>query len=124
MITLFDPIQVGIIQARNRIVMAPLPRNRAGAHQVPTPLMALYYEQRSSAGLIVSEAAQVAPEAQGYRDTPGIYSPAQIHGWRAVTGAVHAKGGAIVAPGRSETAGREAGGRAGAAISRGSGKTS
>ena len=97
MSTLFDPIQVGIIKARNRIVMAPLTRNRAGAHQVPTPLMALYYEQRSSAGLIVSEAAQIAPEAQGYRDTPGIYSPEQIHGWRAVTAAVHAKGGAIVA---------------------------
>ena len=97
MSTLFDPIQVGIIQARNRIVMAPLTRNRAGAHQVPTPLMALYYEQRSSAGLVVSEAAQIAPEAQGYRDTPGIYSPEQIHGWRAVTAAVHAKGGSIVA---------------------------
>ena len=97
MSTLFDPIQVGIIKARNRIVMAPLTRNRAGAHQVPTPLMALYYEQRSSAGLIVSEAAQIAPEAQGYRDTPGIYSPEQILGWRAVTAAVHAKGGSIVA---------------------------
>lgn len=59
--------------------------------------MVLYYEQRSSAGLIVSEATQIAPEAQGYLDTPGIYSPAQLDGWRAVTAAVHAKGGSIVA---------------------------
>ena len=97
MSTLFDPIRVGSIQARNRIVMAPLTRNRAGPNQTPTPLMALYYEQRASAGLIVSEATQIAPEAQGYRDTPGIYSPEQLRGWRAVTAAVHAKGGAVVA---------------------------
>jgi N-ethylmaleimide reductase len=97
MSTLFDPIQFGSLTAHNRIVMAPLTRNRAGPHQIPTALMALYYEQRCSAGLIVSEATQIAPEAQGYRDTPGIYSRAQLRGWRAVTAAVHAKGGAIVA---------------------------
>ena len=85
MSTLFDPIQFGSLKARNRIVMAPLTRNRAGPRQTPTALMALYYEQRSSAGLIVSEATQIAPEAQGYRDTPGIYSAEQLGGWRAVT---------------------------------------
>ena len=95
--TLFDPIRFGRLTARNRVVMAPLTRNRAGPGQVPTDLMALYYEQRSSAGLIVSEATQIAPEAQGYRDTPGIHSADQLRGWRAVTAAVHAKGGLIVA---------------------------
>jgi N-ethylmaleimide reductase len=95
--TLLDPIRFGRFHARNRIVMAPLTRNRAGPQQIPTALMILYYEQRSSAGLIVSEATQIAPEAQGYLDTPGIYSPAQLEGWRAITAAVHAKGGSIVA---------------------------
>lgn len=92
MSTLFDPICIGSLTARNRIVMAPLTRNRAGPQQVPTASMALYYEQRSSAGLIISEATQIAPDAQGYLDTPGIYSAAQLLGWRAVTAAVHARG--------------------------------
>jgi len=95
--TLFDPVRFGSLAARNRIVMAPLTRNRAGPQQVPTALMAVYYAQRASAGFIVSEATQISPEAQGYFDTPGIYSPAQITGWRAVTAAVHAAGGTIVA---------------------------
>jgi len=95
--TLFDPIRFGRLSSRNRIVMAPLTRNRAGPQQIPTALMVLYYEQRASAGLIVSEATQIAPEAQGYLDTPGIYSAAQLEGWRAVTAAVHAKGSSIVA---------------------------
>ncbi len=76
MATLFDPIRVGDIDAANRIVMAPLTRNRAGAGRTPTPLMATYYEQRATAGLIVSEASQISPEGQGYLDTPGIYSAA------------------------------------------------
>ncbi len=97
MSTLFDPIRFGSLTARNRIVMAPLTRNRAGPGQVATDLMALYYEQRSSAGLIVSEATQIAPEAQGYLDTPGIYSSAQLRAWRSITSAVHAKGGSIIA---------------------------
>ena len=97
MSTLFDPIRFGNLSARNRIVMAPLTRNRAGPKQIPTALMVLYYEQRSSAGLVVSEATQISAEAQGYLDTPGIYSDAQLDGWRAVTAAVHAKGGSIVA---------------------------
>lgn len=96
MATLFDPIRVGDIDAANRIVMAPLTRNRAGAGRTPTPLMATYYEQRATAGLIVSEASQISPEGQGYLDTPGIYSPEQIAGWRHVTDAVHAKAGKIV----------------------------
>jgi N-ethylmaleimide reductase len=95
--SLFDPVRFGSLAARNRIVMAPLTRNRAGPQQVPTALMAVYYGQRASAGLIVSEATQISPEAQGYFDTPGIYSIAQIAGWRSVTAAVHASGGTIVA---------------------------
>jgi len=96
MISLFTPIRFGNIGAANRVVMAPLTRNRAGPYQVPTALMATYYEQRATAGLIVSEAAQVSPQGQGYLDTPGIYSHAQIEGWRRVTDAVRAKGGKIV----------------------------
>jgi len=96
MTTLFDPIRFGDIAAANRIAMAPLTRDRARPHQIPTPLMAAYYRQRASAGLIISEATQISPEGQGYLDTPGIYSPEQVAGWRAVTDAVHAEGGRIV----------------------------
>ncbi len=96
MIRLFDPIHIGSIAAANRIVMAPLTRNRAAAQQVPTALMAAYYAQRASAGLIVAEATQISAEGQGYLDTPGIYSPEQVAGWRQVTEAVHAVGGQIV----------------------------
>ncbi len=96
MTTLFEPIRFGAFRAANRIVMAPLTRNRAGAGQTPTPLMATYYGQRASAGLIVSEATQILPGGQGYLDTPGIFNAAQIAGWRAVTEAVHAAGGSIV----------------------------
>jgi N-ethylmaleimide reductase len=95
--TLFTPIRVGHILAANRIMMAPLTRNRAGPEQVPTALMATYYEQRASAGLIVSEATQISPSAQGYLDTPGLYSPRQVRGWNRVTDDVHASGGRIVA---------------------------
>jgi len=101
MTTLFDPIRIGDIDLATRIVMAPLTRNRASPGQVPNALMAQYYAQRAhpatGAGLIVSEATQISPEAQGYLDTPGIYSPAQVAGWRGVTDAVHAQGGRIVA---------------------------
>ena len=96
MTTLFEPIRFGDINAANRIVMAPLTRNRAGAGRVPTPMMATYYEQRASAGLIVTEATQISAEGQGYLDTPGIYNAEQIGGWRRVTDAVHAQGGKIV----------------------------
>jgi N-ethylmaleimide reductase len=96
MTSLFDPIRFGDLAALNRIVMAPLTRNRAGPGRTPTPMMATYYEQRATAGLIVSEASQISPEGQGYLDTPGIYSPEQIAGWRQVTDSVHAKDGKIV----------------------------
>src|SRR5512145_913188 len=96
MTSLFDPIQIGDIQLANRIVMAPLTRNRASAGQVAAPLTAEYYRQRATAGLIVSEASQISPLAQGYLDTPGIHTPAQLAGWRQVTDAVHAAGGKIV----------------------------
>jgi len=96
MTSLFDPARIGDIPIANRIVMAPLTRNRAGAGLAPTDLMVAYYRQRASAGLIVTEAAQVMPEGQGYIDTPGIHTPAQVAGWKTVTDAVHAEGGRIV----------------------------
>jgi len=97
MTTLFDPIRVGDLHLANRIVMAPLTRNRAAPREVPSPLAVEYYRQRASAGLIISEATQVCPEGQGYCETPGIYNGEQAAGWRRVTDAVHAEGGRIVA---------------------------
>jgi N-ethylmaleimide reductase len=92
---LFDPLQIGAIALANRIVMAPLTRNRAiGA--IPNPLMAQYYGQRASAGLIVTEASQISAQGQGYLDTPGIYSAEQVAAWRVITDAVHERGGRIV----------------------------
>ncbi|MEF7616841.1 alkene reductase [Aquincola sp. MAHUQ-54] len=97
--TLFDPVRIGDIALANRIVMAPLTRNRAPG-QLPNALTVEYYAQRANpetgAGLIITEAAQIMPEGQGYLDTPGIHSPAQVAAWRAVTDAVHARGGRIV----------------------------
>ena len=93
---LFQPLQLGDIALPNRIVMAPLTRNRASAGRVPNELMQTYYVQRASAGLIVTEASQISAEGQGYLDTPGIYSPAQVAAWRRITDAVHAAGGRIV----------------------------
>jgi N-ethylmaleimide reductase len=93
--TLFDPVVVGEVRLANRIVMAPLTRNRAGAGLVPGPFAAEYYAQRASAGLIIAEATQVSAQAQGYSDTPGCYTDAQVAGWKVVTDAVHAKGGVI-----------------------------
>lgn len=101
MTTLFDPFRFGDIAVPNRIVMAPLTRNRAAAGQVPSELAVTYYAQRANpkdgAGLIVSEATQVSPQGQGYLDTPGIHSAEQVAGWKKVTQAVHAQGGRIVA---------------------------
>ncbi len=96
MTTLFDPIQIGDIALANRFVMAPLTRNRAIAGNVAGPLTVEYYRQRASAGLIIAEASQISPMAQGYLDTPGIHSAEQVAGWRQVTDAVHAAGGKIV----------------------------
>jgi N-ethylmaleimide reductase len=93
--TLYDPIQLGDIALKNRIVMAPLTRNRSKG-RIPGELAVEYYRQRASAGLIIAEASQISPMAQGYLDTPGIYSPAQVAAWRKVTDAVHGEGGRIV----------------------------
>ncbi|WP_448538924.1 alkene reductase [Sphingobium yanoikuyae] len=93
--TLFSTYDLGGLTLSNRIVMAPLTRNRAGAGLVPSEFAAEYYAQRASAGLIITEATQVSAQAQGYQDTPGLYTPEQIAGWRKVTDAVHAKGGRI-----------------------------
>jgi 2,4-dienoyl-CoA reductase-like NADH-dependent reductase (Old Yellow Enzyme family) len=93
--TLFDPLQVGELQLPNRILMAPLTRSRAVDARVPNALMAQYYAQRASAGLIVSEATVVTPGGVGYADTPGIWSPEQVAGWKRVTKAVHDAGGRI-----------------------------
>ncbi|ELT9608510.1 alkene reductase [Raoultella planticola] len=95
MTTLFQPYDLGPITLANHIVMAPLTRNRAGAGLVPNELAATYYAQRATAGLLITEATQISAQAQGYQDTPGIYTQAQIDGWRKVTDAVHAKGGRI-----------------------------
>ena len=93
--SLFEPYVLGNLTLANHIVMAPLTRNRAGAGLVPSELAPTYYGQRASAGLIITEATQVSAQAQGYQDTPGLYTPEQIAGWRKVTEAVHAKGGLI-----------------------------
>ncbi|GAB3377526.1 alkene reductase [Azotobacter armeniacus] len=96
MSTLFDPIKIGDLDLPNRIVMAPLTRCRAEPGRVPGALMAEYYVQRASAGLIISEATSVTPMGVGYPDTPGIWSEEQVAGWKNVTQAVHAAGGRIV----------------------------
>jgi N-ethylmaleimide reductase len=96
MTQLFEAIHFGDIAAANRVVMAPLTRDRAGPKQVPTSLMVTYYAQRAGAGLIVTEGTQISAEGQGYLDTPGIYSAEQVAAWKKVTDAVHAKGGRIV----------------------------
>ena len=93
---LFEPLQVGDLLLPNRVLMAPLTRCRAGAGRVPTPLMAEYYAQRASAGLLISEATAVTPMGVGYPDTPGIWSDEQVAGWQTVTKAVHDAGGRIV----------------------------
>lgn len=92
---LFTPYTLGTLTLHNRLVLAPLTRNRAATGEVPSELAPLYYAQRASAGLLISEASQISQQGQGYQNTPGIYTQAQIEGWRKVTDAVHAKGGKI-----------------------------
>ncbi len=92
---LLSPATLGAIKLPNRMILAPLTRCRAGAEYVPQPINALYYAQRASAGLIISEATQVAPNGIGYPNTPGIYTEAQIEGWKLVTEAVHNQDGRI-----------------------------
>ncbi|WP_455365975.1 alkene reductase [Kaarinaea lacus] len=92
---LFTPITVGDIELPNRMVMAPMTRNRANQDNAPHSLNAKYYQQRATAGLIITEASQVSADGVGYPATPGIYSEAQVAGWREVTDAVHAEDGHI-----------------------------
>ncbi|MGJ7041016.1 N-ethylmaleimide reductase [Shinella sp. BE166] len=95
MTSLFDPLKIGDIQLANRIVMAPLTRNRSpGA--VPNTLNAAYYEQRATAGLLITEATAITHQGQGYADVPGLYKPEALEGWKQVTDAVHKAGGKIV----------------------------
>jgi 2,4-dienoyl-CoA reductase-like NADH-dependent reductase (Old Yellow Enzyme family) len=94
---LFQPLKVGALTLPNRIIMAPLTRSRATPEgRIPNTLMAEYYTQRASAGLILTEATSVDPMGVGYADTPGIWSEAQVEGWKKITSAVHAKDGRIV----------------------------
>jgi N-ethylmaleimide reductase len=92
---LFDPVQLGDYRLANRIVMAPLTRSRAHADGTATALMAEYYAQRASAGLIIAEGTNISPQGRGYAFTPGIYSTSQVEAWRPVTQAIHAKGSRV-----------------------------
>jgi N-ethylmaleimide reductase len=97
MTNLFDPVRLGRLQLRNRIVMAPMTRSRATSDGDPTDLMADYYRQRASAGLIVSEGVYPSADGKGYCRTPGLVTAAQVTGWKRVTDAVHAEGGTMAA---------------------------
>ncbi|WP_300668497.1 alkene reductase [Desulfoluna sp.] len=92
---LFSPFHIGSLTLPNRMVMAPLTRNRAGDGNTPHALNVEYYAQRATAGLMISEATQISPQGVGYPGTPGIHSPEQMAGWERVTAAVHKKGGRI-----------------------------
>jgi N-ethylmaleimide reductase len=94
-LSLFTPLRLGAVEAPNRLVMAPLTRMRAGQDRIPTSLMAEYYLQRASAGLIVTEATAVSQQGTGCPNTPGIYTDQQVAGWQRVTEAVHHAGGRI-----------------------------
>ncbi len=94
-VDLFEPFQLGDLILANRMVMAPMTRNRADANGAVPPMMVTYYRQRASAGLIITESVPVSPEGVGYPDTPGIHTEAQAASWRGVTDAVHAAGGHV-----------------------------
>ncbi|MGA8891715.1 MAG: alkene reductase [Anaeromyxobacteraceae bacterium] len=94
-VTLFSPVTLGSRELRNRLVMAPMTRSRAGQGGVPNALMAEYYAQRADAGLIVTEGVSPSPNGLGYPRIPGIWSREQVAGWKGVTDAVHARGGTI-----------------------------
>ena len=93
--TLFDPVDAGDLKLANRIVLAPLTRNRA-PNAIPTPLMAAYYTQRASGGLLITEATAISQQGQGYSDVPGLYGTEQLDGWKHITQSVHKAGGKIV----------------------------
>ena len=95
MTSIFAPYDLQDIRLNNRVVMAPMTRSRASEHDVPNELGALYYRQRASAGLIISEGSPISREGQGYLFNPGIFSPDQIAGWKKATDAVHERGGKI-----------------------------
>ena len=97
MSTLFDPLQLGALKLPNRIAMAPLTRARSGREGVPNALMAEYYAQRASAGLIISEATGISREGLGWPNAPGLWNDVQVEGWKLVTEAVHQAEGRIVA---------------------------
>lgn len=94
--SLFNSLEAGALKVPNRVIMAPLTRCRADENHVPTELMAEYYAQRAGAGLIIAEATMVMEGNSAFGTEPGIYSDAQVEGWRRVTDAVHANGGQIV----------------------------
>lgn len=94
-VDLFQPVRLGPFHLANRIVMAPLTRSRAGKDGVPNQLMAEYYRQRATAGLIIAEGTNISPQGRGYALTPGLYDEAQVAGWRQITAAVHASGSRI-----------------------------
>ena len=96
MAELNTPLTLGELKLKNRVVMAPLTRSRATKDRVPTAMMAEYYAQRASAGLIIAEATVISEQANGYLNTPGLFNQAQVEGWKLVTDAVHAKGSLIV----------------------------
>lgn len=93
---MFSPVSLGELSLRNRVVMAPMTRDRAGPGDVPTEIMVEYYRQRAGAGLIITEGVQPSPAGKGYYRTPGIHSAAQVEGWAKVVDAVHAAGSRIV----------------------------
>lgn len=92
---IFSPVRLGDLELQNRIVMAPMTRDRAGPNDEPTDIMVEYYRQRAACGLIVTEGTQPSPHGKGYWRTPGIHSPVQVEGWRKVADAVHAEGALI-----------------------------
>src|ERR1700753_3151088 len=94
--TLHDPIRIGAWNLPNRIIMAPLTRCRCSPGRVPNAMMAEYYRQRATAGMIISEATSICAMGVGYPDTPGIWSDEQVEGWKLVTEAVHDAGGGIL----------------------------
>jgi len=89
---IFSPVKIGSLSLKNRLVMAPMTRNRAGKGNVSQDLNAEYYAQRAGAGLLITEASQISPQGVGYPGTPGIHSKEQVDGWKKVTQAVHNKG--------------------------------
>ncbi len=95
MTSLFDSFKLGPLTLPNRVVMAPLTRNRAVNRDVPNPLAAEYYGQRAAAGLLITEASQISQQGQGYQDTPGIFTDEQVAAWKTITDRVHAEGGRI-----------------------------